>query len=79
MKIVVVILAALALSACEEGVYPTFVCQHRNIESGVCTKGEYICYAPTEIYATSSGRPKCKMSAPARTSALPPHEPSGAA
>lgn len=59
-KLFVAVLITLALAACNDnGVYPTFLCKERELQSGECTKGEFVCHAPYVLKATNRLTARC--------------------
>jgi hypothetical protein len=62
MKYGILIAAGLLLCGCDNnGDYAKLVCRERDVVSGTCTKGEYICYAPQVLKTDSKSRPACYM------------------
>jgi hypothetical protein len=59
---VAALIVALLLAGCDnDGYYASEICRERDVGSGTCTKGEFVCKAPMVLKSSQSLTPRCYM------------------
>lgn len=62
MKVALALTVAFSLAGCgEPGERPIFVCQTRDVVSGTCTQGKYVCREPLELVGLPDLTPRCVL------------------